>query len=394
MRDALGPGTVLGYGTNVHPGVTLAEVKQQLDTHTLAVKRRVCPDGPMGVGLWLASPAMQQLVASDGVGRFGDWLGERDLLPYTLNGFPFEAFHEPVVKDAVYRPHWADEDRFQYTLGLASILAELLPEGAEGSISTLPVGWPASFCSSSEAYEERARAAAEQLLRLVHALARIELDTGRHIHVDLEPEPGCVLETADGVVRFFERYLLGGPDDLSVLSYLRVCHDVCHAAVMFEDQAEALATYRAAGLRVGKVQLSSALDIDFDAIPSGGRGEAWAQLRGFAEPRYLHQTSVRGGDRRVQSYVDLPDAIDDVGEPRGHWRVHFHVPVHLGNLGAVGTARGEIGRFIAAVEPGDGVKHYEVETYAWGVLPQPLRPDELSAGIADELRWVVDEFGP
>jgi hypothetical protein len=30
---------------------------------------------------------------------------------------------------------------------------------------------------------------------------------------------------------------------------------------------------------------------------------------------------------------------------------------------------------------------WEVETYAWGVLPAALRPDSLAAGIARELQW-------
>ena len=63
----------------------------------------------------------------------------------------------------------------------------------------------------------------------------------------------CVLSTSADIVRFFENHLLGTLDDESVRAYLRVCHDICHSAVMFEPQAEALVTYRKAGLRVGKV---------------------------------------------------------------------------------------------------------------------------------------------
>ena len=60
----------------------------------------------------------------------------------TLNGFPYKAFHAPVVKRDVYWPHWAQDERRAYTLGLAELLAVLLPAGIEeGSISTLPLGW-------------------------------------------------------------------------------------------------------------------------------------------------------------------------------------------------------------------------------------------------------------
>ncbi|MEM9914395.1 MAG: metabolite traffic protein EboE [Planctomycetota bacterium] len=398
MLDVLGPnlpGSTLGYCTNVHAGATFAEVKANLERYALPVKERVSPDRPMGVGLWLSAEAMQEVVTQNLTTDFKAWLEQRGLLPYTFNGFPFDDFHQPVVKDQVYLPHWADADRYQYTLGLATILAELLPEGGEGSISTLPLGWPASFCGHADEYPAQARRAADQLTQLVHTLARIELDTGRHIHIDLEPEPGCILETSEGVVQFFEQYLLGGPDDVSVLAYLRVCHDVCHAAVMFEDQAEALDHYRRAGIKVGKAQLSSAIRVPFDAMDHDIRQAAWRQLQGFREDRYLHQTSIRTDDGRVHTYLDLPQAMADAAQaesPHGEWRVHFHVPIHLdtlGTIGTIGTTRGEIERYLRAVQPGDETHHFEVETYAWDVLPDELKSDNLAAGIADELVSVM-----
>ena len=49
----------------------------------------------------------------------------------TLNGFPYKAFHAPVVKRDVYWPHWAQDDRRDYTLGLARLLTRLLPDDVE-----------------------------------------------------------------------------------------------------------------------------------------------------------------------------------------------------------------------------------------------------------------------
>ncbi|MBB6431287.1 metabolite traffic protein EboE [Algisphaera agarilytica] len=394
MRDALGSGTILGYCTNVHAGASFAQMKANLERYALPVKQRVSPDAPMGVGLWLSAQAMQDAVAEKLIPDFRAWLSEHGLLPYTFNGFPYDDFHQPVMKGKVYLPHWADRDRYDYTLGLASILAELLPDDAEeGSISTLPLGWPSSFCGRPEDYPKQAQAATDQLMQLVHTLARIELDTGKHIHIDLEPEPGCILETSAGVVQFFEQFLLGGADDLSVLSYLRVCHDVCHAAVMFEDQAEALQNYRDAGIKVGKAQLSSAVRVDFDTMDAETRSAALTQLHGFCENRYLHQTSIRTDDGRVNSYLDLPDALADQPQPRGEWRVHFHVPVHLDTLGPSDTTQSQIGDYLAAIQPEDETHHFEVETYAWDVLPESLQTDDLAAGIGDELQWVLTEHG-
>ncbi len=404
MRDVLGPATTLGYCTNVHAGVTLDAVRDNLRTHALPVKQQASPDAPMGVGLWFAYAAAAELLeAQHKIKDLRDWMADHGLLAYTLNGFPFGDFHDARVKTRVYEPTWAMRERYDYTLALATILSELLPDDAdEGSISTLPLGWPPTAAHQRTDLDqpatldpEFAKACAARLTDLTHYLARIELDTGKCIHVDIEPEPGCVLDTAAGVVAFFERYLLGTPDDATVRGYLRVCHDVCHSAVMFEPQRAALTTYREAGLGVGKVQLSSAVRVAFDALSAAEGAEALAQLHRFCEDRYQHQTALRYDDGSTAFYADLPDALAAQGasgdNPRGEWRVHFHVPVYLDAFGVIQTTRAEVAECLSLLrsECSDrAVHHYEVETYAWDVLPQDLQRATLADGIAEELAWV------
>ena len=69
-------------------------------------------------------------------------LDARGLEVVTLNGFPYQAFQAPVVKHAVYQPDWTTRSGCAYTLDLARVLADLLPDdAARGSISTLPLAW-------------------------------------------------------------------------------------------------------------------------------------------------------------------------------------------------------------------------------------------------------------
>jgi len=351
--------------------------------HALPIKELVCPDAPMGVGLWFAYDAAVQLLQThEALPSFRDWLQEVGLMPYTLNGFPFGDFHEPVVKHKVYEPTWADDARYDYTFCLATILAELLPDDMpEGSISTLPIGWRQEVGAGQE------KAAAKNLSKLVHQLARLELNTGKLIHVDLEPEPGCLFDRAGDVVDFFNEHLLGTPDDLSARSYLRVCHDVCHSAVMFESQSDAINHYRNAGIRVGKAQLSSAIAVDFDAMDQQSRADATAQLQGFAEDRYLHQTCIRTSDGKIVFYEDLSLALNQ-HEAIGEWHVHFHVPLFAKSLGLLGTTQDQVSQFLNVLKPSDELNHFEAETYAWTVLPEHLRPNTLAEGIARELQWL------
>ena len=389
MGGGLGPGTMLGYCTNVHAGTSYEQTRENLEHYALGVKARVSPDAPMGVGLWLSARAARELIEQDRVAEFADWLGGNGLVPFTFNGFPQGDFHEPVVKHRVYEPDWCSRARLDYTLDLVKIQHCLLAEGAEGSISTLPIGWRGTVA------EAGLIEATHNLSRLVDHLSRLEEETGRLIHVDLEPEPGCYLDTSDDVVRLFQEQLFVQTAEDRVRRYLRVCYDVCHAAVMFEDHAEALLRYARAGIEIGKVQVSSAVRVDFDQLEKQQRRDALDQLRSFAEGRYLHQTLVRKAEEsgsQDEFMDDLPAALAALGtgEASGEWRVHFHVPLYIDRFGLLGTTQSHIDDLLSAVGRTSGVRHFEAETYAWSVLPPELQVADLSEGIARELSWLRD----
>jgi sugar phosphate isomerase/epimerase len=376
--------TQTGYCTNVHAGADLAATRANLQRHALAVKERFSPAEPMGVGLWLSAQAAGKLRAEGQTEEFAGWLRDAGLVPFTFNGFPHGDFHQAVVKHRVYEPTWCEPARLEYTLDLIAIQDALLPPGMEGSISTLPLAW-----GQPPPRREQLELAAANLRRVAEHLARLEQGSGRLIYLCLEPEPGCVLQRGGDVVRFFQEFLLPGGDEDKVRRYLRVCHDVCHAAVMFEPQAEVLAAYQAAGIAVGKVQVSSAVRLPLDRIAGEERQSALAQLASFAEDRYLHQTVIRTGDAGVPAFhEDLPAALRTVADARraeGEWRIHFHVPIYLERFGRLESTQNEIGACLEAVA--DDVRHFEVETYAWGVLPAELRQPDLASGIAREMTW-------
>ena len=87
-------------------------------------------------------------------------------------------------------------------------------------------------------------------------------------------------------------------------------------------------------------------------------------------------------------YEDLRPALQtESADPRGEWRVHFHVPIYLQEFGQLFSTQEQIAECVACAARYSGCPHYEVETYAWGVLPPHLRQPDLAAGIAQELQW-------
>ncbi len=379
---------ILSYCTNVHAGTDYVSTLKNLETYAVAVKALVSPDGPMGVGLWLPASTAREILDNNRVGELREWLEARGLCVVTMNGFPYGDFHQSVVKHDVYLPTWAQEERLDYTMQLVRILGGLLPKDAEGSISTLPISWPTD--DDSQVIED----ATNQLLKLCDFLAREEAATGHCIHIDIEPEPGCLLDTTAGMIAYFEEHLYHGGDKKHIGRYLRVCHDVCHAAVMGEEQAAVMEAYRDAGVRVGKIQLSSAVEVDFTELSATEQSAALAQLAQFQEPRYLHQTMV---DNVALGYgllyEDLPEALDVLGNEELaslSLRTHFHVPIYLDDIGHLHATQRDVVECLENVDTLTDCQHIEVETYAWNVLPEELRVDNLAEGIAREMQWVLD----
>lgn len=392
-----------GYCTNVHAGVSLDEAKANLDRIATQVRQLVAPDARLPVGLWLAERAAMQLKLADETPRLRDWLDERSLKAYTFNGFPQGDFHQAVVKHAVYEPTWLEESRVEYTCALADILCGLLPGTQSGSISTLPLGWPHRPWQASEFQRT-----ADNLRRVARHLRSLSETTGHEIVLAIEPEPGCVLDTAADLLTFFQEFLFDEAQPF-IRQHITVCHDICHSAVMFETQAAALQSYADAGIRIGKVQVSCAIEVPW---PESGNDavllvQTYDQLRTFNEPRYLHQTTrLAPQTGAVELLDDLPAALQNWIDnsngskrppswPSAPWRIHFHVPIYTQRFGMLNATSDDIPAAIAALDASRDLLvenrpwftgDYEVETYAWSVLPPELQSSDLAHGIARELQ--------
>ena len=263
----------LAYCTNVHPGEDWAETEAELLRHLPPLKAALAPRSPFGVGLRLSNRAASELEQDGRLERFAAWLQASGMYAFTLNGFPYGSFHRTAVKADVYAPDWTRPERLAYTARLARILARLLPDGVEGGISTVPVSYKRWHVSAADR-DGALDAGVDRLLEAARMLARIEAETGRVIHLDLEPEPDCLLETAAETVDLFKRLLrrAGPGGEAMVLRHLRVCWDACHAAVEYERTADAVSRFDAVGIGVGKLQISSALKASLDKRGGGKSG--------------------------------------------------------------------------------------------------------------------------
>ncbi len=386
----------LTYCLNVHPGESWEQTVENVRTHARRVREQVCAGERFGLGLRISAAAAQELTDDPAkLDAFRALLDAENLYVFTINGFPYGQFHNTSVKSDVYAPDWRDEKRVTYTNQLVRILASLLPDGVNGSISTVP-------CSYDEWIEsvEDVRVMARNLARAAGECASVRRETGRSITIALEPEPDCYVETTDEVIDFVTGPLatIGGEtlceelgcDAEAASAILRehigMCFDTSHQAVEFETFCEGLDALAKTGVRVAKVHLSSALEFT-------GTEASLAAARKFVEPVYLHQTHVRSTEGEVRSFADLGDALDVGSEGADElWRVHFHVPLFWEGDAVLGSTNRMLdGAFFEAVRRA-GCEHLEIETYTFTVLPEGVAVTDVCEGIAREFVWVLEKL--
>lgn len=392
----IGPDRHLTYCTNIHAGNGLDAVLASVRRYGKVLKAALSPEAPFGIGLRLSGSESQEAAQARGLEGLRRVLDQEGLYVFTLNGFPYGPFHGRPIKDDVHRPDWRDPERVAYTLRLARILAALLPPGMEGGISTSPLSYKPWLGTADRATWTTF---VGHLAQVVSELAEIRDLEGCFIHLDIEPEPDGLLETSTELIAFYNDWLLpvgcrmlgerlgasAAGAEMLLREHVQVCLDTCHVAVAYESVPEVLKRYRENGIRVGKIQISSAIRVGLD----DERGAVEAALAPFVEPVYLHQVVQRNLDGSYTAYRDLEQALPHVYD--GHaaeWRIHFHVPIFQGTFGQVHSTQDAIVDTLALLGTIPETRHLEIETYTWGVLPARLQLP-LAASIQREFEWVL-----
>lgn len=390
----------LTYCSNIHAGESWEAHFAQLKHCIPEIKKAVAPDTDFGIGLRLSNQASIALLEVKNLQLFREWLDANSCYVFTMNGFPYGGFHHTIVKDKVHAPDWTTDDRVSYTVRLAHILAELLPDGMEGGISTSPLSY--RFWHNTEQVPGIFEKSTMQVLQVVDQLMQIKQSTGKMIHLDIEPEPDGLLGEGKEFLTWYSDYLLplgipylnriyGGDSAMMsnhIKQHVQLCYDVCHFAICYEDHSAMIRELEKRGIRTGKIQISAALKsvMPDDVVK---RKEVTAAFAGFNEPTYLHQVVAMQQEGLLKRYADMPDALADAGNMDvKEWRAHFHVPIFVEGYGLLQSTRQDIEKVLSIQKQQRFTHHLEIETYTWEVLPAEQKLP-LTQSIIREIQSVM-----
>ena len=389
----------LTYCTNIHAAEEWPDVITKLKLFLPKIKQDVSIDKKFGLGLRLAASAAKDLTKEENFYEFQEFLKETNSYVFTINGFPYGNFHGKPVKEGAYKPDWSDDLRLNYTNLLADHLSKLLPDEMEGSISTVP-GTYKPWSQGNDG-DEIIKKIIINILRHIAHLIIIKRSTGKKITLSLEPEPYCFLETISETISFFQNKLFS-KESINFLSklinlnaidtekalrfHLGICYDVCHAAVEFEDPKKSILDIQNAGIRITKLQLSSAIKI------ANVNKDTYEILKSLDEPVYMHQVVEKRGSV-LKRFPDLSDAFKQIENSFGsEWRIHFHVPIFLKKMDNFDTTQDFLKDILRIHKQNPISQHLEVETYTWDVLPSQYKNTPVNKAIARELNWVIGEL--
>lgn len=360
LRHQSGRVVHLSHGTNLRPARDLRSVVDQLDMSASPVRARLGVD-TLGVSLWLP-PALAANLAMDrrARARLRAELDARGLEVVALSGVAYE-------EGGGNGPDWSSPARLEYTLDLARILVDLLPEDAvRGAVTTVGLGCREGWDTAKE------RACARILHRLSGGLAEVAWQTGRAVRVGFQPGPGCVLDTTAhtaAALTSVDRERLG------------VCLDLANLACTWEHPVDALEALAHAGIPIIRVQIAAALE--------ASRPVAAAEaLRGYVEADRRHPVTNPAG-----AYVDdLSQALGDF--PPGPWRIRYDVPLHIAPEPPLTTttdvSRAALRHLLGGAQP--AIDYLDLDAPIWGTPPAGECPGAATDLIVAELAYATNEL--
>ncbi|MEY4385081.1 MAG: metabolite traffic protein EboE [Verrucomicrobiota bacterium] len=383
----LNHGLHLTYCTNIHRGEDWRETFSGLEQYTLAVRQRVGTREPFGIGLRLSNQAARELAEPQTLLAFQKWLDQHGCYVFTINGFPYGRFHGGRVKEQVFAPDWTTRERLDYTNLLFDLLAQLVPSGVEGSVSTLPGSFKEFIREDSQVAEIR-----RNVWTCVEHIARVSERTGRTLHLGVEPEPLGLFENTAETVAFFGALRDEHPNDPRLNTHLGVNYDTCHFALQYESARAALEQFRRHDIKLSKLHLSSALKVR--ATP-----EVRTALRAFVDDVYLHQVIARDANGTLTRYKDLPLALDAINPQPStinspEWRIHFHIPLHSPATALFDNTTDHLTELLDVLKENSKLcPHLEFETYTWEVMPPELKNESVVTQLVREYEWCLKELG-
>ncbi|HFL8794949.1 MAG TPA: metabolite traffic protein EboE [Candidatus Azosocius sp. HAIN] len=382
------------YCTNIHFGESFQDVFFILKFYSRKFRNILFSYYIFYVGLRLSNFSIIYLSKFSFLFDFKIWLKCNNFYIQSLNAFPYCNFSNSYIKENVYFPDWGNFKRYVYMRKLIIFFSFFLEKNKFCGISTVPVSYKYFFHKFF--YNNLYIKSIKYLYNLVILLNNLYINKNILIHLDIEPEPDCVISKTMDYIFFFKNWFINrcffyiffnscfSKEKIYffIFNYLKICFDICHSAVEFEKVNQSFNSIFLFEFSIGKFQISSSLEIMkynfniFSYLP---------------ETPYIHQIHGNNFYGNVITYKDVSlFKIFLYNEKVINYRVHYHIPIFLEFYGNFKSTQQYIIDMFNFLICKNMFFILEIETYTFEILPYYLKLNILSS-LKREYDWVINK---
>jgi len=384
----------LTYCSNIFKGNNWEKIFLNIKTYIPKIKKNIT-NKKFALGLCLSNSITNELLLKKNINIFIKWMKNENIYIPSINGFVYKNFHIKKIKENIYFPDWSSNKRLNYTKKLIKVLIKLIPKYIDGNISTSPISYKPWVENKNKTYIYY-----KSSINLAKTIIFI-IKNKRFIHIDIEPEPICSIENTKEVIIFFKNWLIPiGSYYLEkklklpkffcekiIKKYIRICFDICHLSVEFEDILNSILKLKKNNIKIGKIQISSSPKLTINNINKNIIIKN--NLNTFNNSNFLHQV-IKKRENKLIYYNDITDLLKNFNlELNDEIRIHFHLPIYMKTYKIFYTTQDNIIKVISFLKNKNITNCIEIETYTFSNI---LTNISTIDSIIKEYNWLLNLY--
>jgi len=381
----------LTYCSNIFKENNWKTLFNKLNTYINSLKKY---NKPIGLSLCISNKLSNEIKKEKNISTIKNWLEEKNVYLSSINGFVYKTFHKKNIKDKIHYPDWTSKKKLNYTTNLITILRNLITKNKTGSISSSPLSYAPWIKKKNHDY-----ILFKSSKNIAIIIKNLICSTNKNIiHIDIEPEPDCIINDSTTFINFYNKWLIPIAvkylnDNLNfskkkaiiyIKKHIRLCYDICHFSVNFENHKKIIHSINKNNIKIGKVQISSAMEIK---IPTQNTKKAYIinDLKNVIKSPFLHQTTEKINKKLIK-YKDIKYALKNFENKNNSiLRIHCHTPLYKKNIKNIGTTQNETKNALIDLLNEKHIKHIEIETYTHKLISN----EKQLNSIIKEYNWVI-----
>lgn len=311
-----------------------------------------------------------------------------------INGFVYKNFHQNLIKENIYYPDWTKKERFNFTKNTIFFAQKINKRSKICGISTLPITYKLWIKNNTKYNIKKAINFFFEILKI---LIKIKKYKNILIHIDIEPEPFCLLEDCKDFIYFFKSWILPELEEKIkiylnvkknkaknvITKHLNLCFDICHSAVMFENQKLSLDLIKKFKIKIGRVQISSAIKI------KKINKHNFNHLNFLNKSPFLHQSLMKLNNLKYIKNNDFKNIKIINNEIIKEIRIHCHVPIYKKKItNNIYTTQKELKNSLMNILKYDFTRNLEIETYTYNMLYK--KKSNKIKSMIKEYNWLIN----